>query len=130
MNTANLSPFSHCYVAEYKNKPIAFMAIMKIHFGTIYYRVSRLVVLPDYQGVGIGKRFLTFMADFITNKTGILVTIVTTNPQLIRSDLGSNWIIRRVGKVKPVCMQKLNAPYTQIAAKRLTVTLRYIPNKK
>ncbi len=30
---------------------------------TKYYRVSRLVVLPDYQGIGVGKHLLNFTAE-------------------------------------------------------------------
>jgi GNAT superfamily N-acetyltransferase len=39
-----------------------------------YYRVSRLVVLPDYQGIGVGKRLLNFIAELYTspNKSSIL----------------------------------------------------------
>ena len=39
-----------------------------------YYRVSRLVVLPDYQGIGVGKRLLNFIAElyYFTNKNALL----------------------------------------------------------
>jgi len=44
-----------CYVAIYQNKPIAFIAVACTRMKAKYYRVSCLVVLPDYQGIGVGK---------------------------------------------------------------------------
>ena len=49
-----------------------------------YYRVTRLVVLPDYQGIGIGKRLLNFIAELYTSQTKIPFYILTSNPQIIR----------------------------------------------
>jgi hypothetical protein len=49
-----------CYVAIYQNEPIAFIVVAFVKMKTKYYRVSRLVVLPDYQGIGIGKSLLSF----------------------------------------------------------------------
>jgi hypothetical protein len=34
-----------------------------------YYHVSRLVFLPDYQGIGVGKRFLNFIAELYSSQT-------------------------------------------------------------
>ena len=44
-----------------------------------YYRVSRLVVLPDYQGIGVGKRFLKFIAELYTFQTRVPFYILTSN---------------------------------------------------
>ncbi len=38
-----------CYVAFYQNKSVAFMAVVCTKMKRKYYRVSRLVVQPDYQ---------------------------------------------------------------------------------
>jgi GNAT superfamily N-acetyltransferase len=61
-----------------------------------YYRVSRLVVLPDYQGIGVGKRLLNFIAELYTFQTKIPFYILTSNPQIIRGDITS-WRITRCG---------------------------------
>jgi GNAT superfamily N-acetyltransferase len=63
---------------------------------TNYFRVSRLVVLPDYQGIGIGKRLLNFVAELYTSQINLPFYLVTSNPQLIRSNLES-WKIKRFG---------------------------------
>lgn len=47
-------------------------------------RVSRLVVLPDYQGIGIGRAFLDFMAAKYTS-VGHMFEIKTSARNLIHS---------------------------------------------
>ena len=85
-----------CYVALYQQRPIAFIAVAHVHMKANYFRVSRLVVLPDYQGIGIGKRLLNFMAELYTSNYNLPFYLITSNPQLVRGNL-SNWIIKRVG---------------------------------
>jgi GNAT superfamily N-acetyltransferase len=62
-----------------------------------YYRVSRLVVLPDYQGIGLGK-LLSFIAELHGSQTKIPFYILTSNPQIIRGNI-ENWKITRFGHV-------------------------------
>ena len=38
---------------------------------TRYYRVTRLVVLPDYQGIGVEKRLLNFIAEIYVSQTKV-----------------------------------------------------------
>ena len=40
------------------NKPVAFIALVHSPYKKKYCRVSPLVVLPDYQGIGIGTKLL------------------------------------------------------------------------
>lgn len=47
-------------------------------------RVCRLVVLPDYQGIGIGTKFLIKIAEYY-NGLGFDFSIVTSAKNLIRS---------------------------------------------
>lgn len=43
-----------CYLAEWNEKPVGFVAVLPVQGFKNAYRESRIVVLPDYQGVGIG----------------------------------------------------------------------------
>lgn len=92
----------------------------------IYNRVSRLVVLPDYQGIGVGKQLLNFVADYYTRKTGLPFKIITSNPQLLRSHL-VNWIVTAKGRGGSIDSRHLAHPYTGSSKDRLTVTLLYKP---
>jgi GNAT superfamily N-acetyltransferase len=85
-----------CYVALYQNKSIAFIAVVCTRMKAKYYRVSRLVVLPDYQGIGVGKRLLNFIAELYTSQTKVPFYILTSNPQIVWGNM-ENWKITRFG---------------------------------
>ena len=126
-----ISSGARCYVALYREKPIAFIAVMHIKMLANYYRVSRLVVLPDYQGIGIGKRLLNFMAKLYSSQSNLPFYLVTSNPQLIRGNL-DNWIIKRVGHSSHGKGDtRINRGLVQSnSRRRLTVSLKYLPKRQ
>jgi GNAT superfamily N-acetyltransferase len=91
-----------------------------------YYRVSRLVVLPDYQGIGVGKRFLNFIAELYSSQTKIPFYILTSNPQIIRGDM-KNWKITRFGHAsKGRGDSRINDEIrSSLSRERITVSLIY-----
>jgi GNAT superfamily N-acetyltransferase len=93
-----------------------------------YYRVSRLVVLPDYQGIGLGKRLLNFIAELYISQTRMPVYILSSNPQIIRGDI-KNWKITRYGHAsKGRDNTRINKEIrNSLSRKRVTVSLQYIP---
>jgi GNAT superfamily N-acetyltransferase len=105
------------------------MAVMKVKMSALYHRVSRLVVLPDYQGIGVGSRFLNFMAEYYTSRTGLSFKIITSNPQLIRGNL-KDWKITHIGRGQKVDSRGLAHPYTASSEKRITVSMKYSPGKR
>jgi GNAT superfamily N-acetyltransferase len=68
LNSECLGAGARCYVAKLGDKPVAFIAVAHVHMLVRYFRVSRLVVLPDYQGIGVGKRLLNFVAEHYTSQ--------------------------------------------------------------
>ena len=84
-------------MALYNSKPVAFISIGRSQYKYKYWRVSRLVVLPDYQGVGIGTRLLTWAAQYFYEKTRLDFFIVSSNPQLIHLRNSPCWILKRAG---------------------------------
>ncbi len=117
-----------CYTAVYQNKPIAFIAVAHIKMKSRYFRVSRLVVLPDYQGIGVGKRLLNFIAELYTSQTKMPFYILTSNPQIVRGNM-DNWRIMRHGHAsKGKNNSRLNDGLRgSLSRKRLTVSMQYIP---
>jgi GNAT superfamily N-acetyltransferase len=95
-----------------------------------YYRVTRLVVLPDYQGIGIGKRLLNFIAELYTSQTRVPFYILTSNPQIIRGSM-DNWSIMRYGHAsKGKGNTKINNEIRgSLSRKRITVSLQYVRMK-
>jgi GNAT superfamily N-acetyltransferase len=49
------------------------------------FRISRLVVLPDYQGLGIGNIMNEWIGEFMWKEGRKRLSIVTTHPGLILS---------------------------------------------
>jgi GNAT superfamily N-acetyltransferase len=122
-------PFSaRCYVATYQEKPIAFIAVVLIHMRARYYRVTRLVVLPDYQGIGVGKRLLNFVGDLYVSQTKVPFYILTSNPQIIRGNMG-NWKVTRFGHAsRGKGNTRINSEIRgSLSRKRITVSLKYFP---
>jgi len=63
-------------------------------------RIHRLVVLPDYQGVGIGVRFINAVSAAVSAE-GHNVNLTTTTPALVGSLKRSpNWVLARKGVAK------------------------------
>ena len=61
-------------------------------------RIHRFVVLPDYQGIGIGTAFITRVGQIITAK-GYELNLTTTTPSLVPAlAKHKNWILARYGR--------------------------------
>ena len=120
-----------CYAAYYNQKPVAFIAVVHTKMQANYFRVSRLVVLPDYQGIGLGKRLLNFIAELYTSQINLPFYLVTSNPQLVRGNLGG-WRVKRVGHGTAGSEDtRINSELSKSNSKRrLSVTLQYIPTVK
>jgi GNAT superfamily N-acetyltransferase len=119
-----------CYTAIYQDKPIAFIAVACVRMKAKYYRVSRLVVLPDYQGIGVGKRLLNFIAELYFSQTKIPFYILTSNFQIIRGNM-ENWKITRYGHASRGREDtRINSEIrSSLSRKRITVSLEYAQAK-
>jgi GNAT superfamily N-acetyltransferase len=125
----SLPSTARCYTAVYQDRLIAFIAVVHIHMRARYYRVSRLVVLPDYQGIGVGKRLLNFIAELYTSQTKTPFCILTSNPQIIRGSM-ENWKITRYGHAsKGKENTRINNEIrSSLSRNRITVSLQYVRN--
>lgn len=115
-----------CYTAVYQGKSIAFVAVAHIRMKSRYYRVSRLVVLPDYQGIGVGTRLLNFIAELYTSQTKLPFYILTSNPQIIHGTT-QNWKVTRFGHASKGRgnTEINNGIKRSLSRNRLTVSLQY-----
>ena len=79
----DLNKSAKCFVCLFNDKPIGFMAILPFPHGQIQngFRISRVVVLPDFQGLGIGFKLIDYFGQLYKadNKT---MYIKTSNPAL------------------------------------------------
>ena len=90
-----------CRVGLVENEPVAFAAIAPVAGYRGYQRFSRVVVLPDYQGIGIGGKFRDAVAALEAPRCRRL-SLVTSHPAMIRSLAHSGrWRLRSVGFSHP-----------------------------
>jgi len=84
LDSKNLSTSSQCYVAMLNGVPVSFCSVMANVGHKGRRRISRIVTLPDFQGIGIGKRLLNFVADKYKQE-GFRVSIGTSHPAMVAS---------------------------------------------
>ena len=93
----DLPSVARCFGVYEENNIIAFMGVLHQPHGVNKHikRVCRLVVLPDYQGIGIATKFLEIIAKYYTNK-GYDFSIVTSAKNLIYAlQKNNNWTLIR-----------------------------------
>lgn len=62
-------------------------------------RVHRLVVLPDYQGIGVGVRFINEISKYYIDN-GFNINLTTTTPALVHALARSkDWILIRKSRM-------------------------------
>lgn len=91
--TEDLNKAAKCYLVTWNDKPVAFYAVLPFPHGNIKngFRMSRVVVLPDYQGLGVGGRLLDYISA-IYKKEGCTMYIKTSNPALWNNmSKSGNW---------------------------------------
>lgn len=81
--TQDLNKSASCFCFTWDGKLVAFVAVLPLPSGTIKkaYRGSRTVVLPDFQGLGIGSKITEFVASCYKSIGGKYYT-KTVNPAL------------------------------------------------
>ena len=98
--SGQLAPSARCFTGFFGDTPVAFAAFLPSIGHAGVRRVTRLVVLPDYQGIGVGSRFLAAVCELVRDE-GFRVTITTSHPAMIahldRSPLWTMRAIKRLG---------------------------------
>ena len=84
----DLNKASKCFLVLWNDKPVAFFAFLPLPSGTLKnaWRGSRSVVLPDYQGLGIGFKVSKYLHSLF-KKQGIRMYVKSSNPAIINSRL-------------------------------------------
>jgi len=89
-------------------------------------KVHRLVVLPDYQGISIGIRFLTEVAKIQINK-GFRVGITTSSPALVFGlKRNAAWLCKSIGRKSKSKSKTMSDSFkSTISTNRITATFEY-----
>ena len=123
--SGELNQAAKCFVAYLKDELVACCYILPQMGGTIQnaWRIHRLVVLPDYQGLGIATAFLKYICDMFKYH-GKTIYLRTSNVKLIQYMLHSPlWY--GDGKLTHSKNQP-NLTKKQVNTKRLSTSFKYI----
>lgn len=109
------------------NEPIGFIAYINQPSSYKFYgkhatkRITRLVILPDYQGIGLGTKLLNFMGKYLKEK-GHMCSINTTAKNLIFAlSKSKKWSMRSYSKnAKPARFENNTKP-TRLEVARVGV---------
>ncbi len=128
--SAELNKASTCFVAMFEGSPVAFCAALPFPHGKIKngYREHRTVVLPDFQGVGIGNRLSEHVGEFYA-QLGKRFFSTTSHPAMVgHRSRSKRWVLKR----QPSRTPKPGRTSGMISKRggsnnRLTASFEYIP---
>lgn len=93
-----LSTGARCYVGVWNEAPVAFCAVLPVLGRRRHWRISRVVTLPDFQGVGIGMALAEAIGDLYL-ADGLRFGVTAAHPALLaHCRRSSRWKLRRVLK--------------------------------
>lgn len=88
---------AHRYICEIGGDPVAWCSVLHFPHPKVknMKRIHRIVVKPDYQGIGLGSRFMSEIAKKYKSK-GYRVSLVSSSPSFIHGlQRSKNWIMTR-----------------------------------
>lgn len=94
----SLAPTARCFIALWKTEPVAFCATLPLIGRHGHWRITRIVTLPDYQGVGIGMHTAEAVAELhlAENKR---INITASHPAVLAHCRRSpRWRLARINR--------------------------------
>ena len=129
LNTDELSSPSRCYVGLLNDRmPTAFVSVLNSMGKRRSKRLSRSVVLPDFQGIGIGSSMCDGVAKILSDE-GNTVFAVTGHPAMCSyRNKSPRWRVTDIQKhgrkAAPMAIEK---SLTTQRTNRMRVYFRYVP---
>ena len=111
-----------CYGLFDGDRIVGFMGVL--HFPHPNNRkikaVTRLVILPDYQGIGLGRKFLNAVGDmYVAQGYDFMICTSAKNLMMaLRND--PTWVMSRYGKVSPLSHNGIPALAKTLSISRIT----------
>jgi GNAT superfamily N-acetyltransferase len=123
-----LTQYARCFVALWEGVPVAFCAMVSLIGRKNRWRISRLVTLPDYQGIGIGAAVAEAVAE-IHRAEGHRVNITGSHPAVVSHCRRSpRWKLVDVKKTGSQGTRRFIANYRGSAG-RAVVSFEYVGDR-
>lgn len=124
--SGGLSRGATCYLARWEGQPVAFCAVVAMIGRSRHKRITRLVTLPDFQGLGIGTRLLDAVSEYYLAH-GVRVGITATHPAIVgycrRSD---RWRLTGVRRAGNPTLQRVGERVIRNSAGRSVTSFEYV----
>ena len=125
-------PSGHYYEMTLNNKKVAFLAISRFPHPQAkdIMNISRIVVVPEFQGFGIGIKFMNLIADLY--KTDRVRITTSLKSFMIALNNNKSWKCVRSGRVgKPGKNSKIYSikDESSVSYNRITSTFQYVREK-
>lgn len=117
-----------CFVCTYNDRPVGFTSVL--HFphpsAKNIKRGHRTVVLPDFQGVGIGNKMVESVASFMT-RLGYRYTSVTSNIAMIKHRAKSElWKLKSHDRKRGTFNKSTISGKVGTSGKRYTASFEFV----
>jgi ABC-type polar amino acid transport system ATPase subunit/GNAT superfamily N-acetyltransferase len=125
--SADLNPAAKCFMATIDGQPAAFCAVLHMPHPKVktFKKEHRTVVLPDFQGIGLGWKLSEMVANHFID-IGFRFISITSHPAVIGHRIkSSQWKMTR--KPSRLSRRKTNVLLNKAASfNRLTASFEYV----
>jgi GNAT superfamily N-acetyltransferase len=127
---ASLAPQSRSYLVTWDGVPVSFCATLPVITRRNHRRFTRIVTLPDYQGIGIGMRAMAAVAE-LHRREGKRINVTSSHPTLIRHCQRSPlWKAVNVKKIGTSRSSGTRFPQYRSSAGRAVVSFEYLGSEQ
>ena len=126
--TGSLSKTARCYAAWWRGNAVSFCATLPVIGRRNHWRITRVVTLPDYQGIGIGMRVAEAVCD-LHRQQGHRINVTASHPALVAHCRKSDrWRLVRVLKTGSGNTGRFVRGYRSSSG-RAVVSFEYLGNR-
>lgn len=124
--SGSLAVGARCYLATWNGEPVTFCATLPVITKKNHRRFTRIVTLPDYQGMGIGMRVVAAVAS-LHRAEGLRINVTSSHPALIRHcKRSSDWKTVNVRKAGSSSRRSAGFVGYRSSAGRAVVSFEYV----
>lgn len=127
---AGIEKAAQCFLAEWEGTPVGFIAVLHQPHAKAknIKRGHRVVVLPDFQGIGVGRALIETIAEHYVSQ-GFRFRYNSSHPAIIRARANDpRWIVTRKPGNSPKPAK--SSTVTGQALDRITASIEYIGDNK
>jgi len=132
--STELNKTARCFIGYLENNFVCFFAVLHFPHPKVrnFKKGHRLVVLPDYQGLGIGHEFSTQIAQNFIDKGYRFIITSSTKSLYTQRAKDERWIVTRKGRVSNNIRNKENKGVLAgtVSVNKLTYSYEYLGLKK